>query len=186
MVFLCHHDSVIGTPGANDNASGVAVMMETARYLQGKKLDFNPVFLIADAEETGKEGTEAWIKSKTGSYLDNIEVVIDTDMVGKGNYYQIWNTTLYFQSQMYPQLTKQIAGQMNLAVGMALHARGNSDYREFENRGIKAVILMNLEDQYGNKESTYHTPNDTYDKISKTTLKNVSDIILNLIRHIGR
>lgn len=38
VVFLCHYDSVIGTPGANDNASGVAVMMETARYLQGKSL----------------------------------------------------------------------------------------------------------------------------------------------------
>lgn len=57
LVIGAHYDTVARTPGADDNASGVALLLELARRLPGLPVD-RPIVLVAfDHEETGKSGS---------------------------------------------------------------------------------------------------------------------------------
>ncbi|NDY41444.1 M28 family peptidase [Dissulfurirhabdus thermomarina] len=59
IVVGAHYDTVPGSPGANDNASGVAVLIETARLLAGRRLDPAPRFVAFVNEEPPWFRTEA-------------------------------------------------------------------------------------------------------------------------------
>ncbi|MEO2054050.1 MAG: M28 family peptidase [Nitrospira sp.] len=52
IVIGAHYDTVAGSPGADDNASGVAVLLEVARLLQGFRLDKTVVFVAFTNEES--------------------------------------------------------------------------------------------------------------------------------------
>ncbi len=84
-----HYDSINGdrmdaeglAPGANDDASGVAVVLECARALAGVKLDATVVFLCTAAEEQGLVGAKAHAESAAGRG-EHIMGVLNNDIVG--------------------------------------------------------------------------------------------------------
>jgi len=82
VILSAHLDSVRG-PGANDNASGVAVLLELARYY--RKLEPQPPFrlrLVAlGAEEVGKLGAKAYL-SRHLAELKNCSLVLNMDTIG--------------------------------------------------------------------------------------------------------
>lgn len=58
LVVIGHHDSVRRAPGAEDNASSVAALLELARALKGVPLRHSVILCATDAEETGGMGAE--------------------------------------------------------------------------------------------------------------------------------
>jgi hypothetical protein len=70
------------SPGANDNASGVAVMLETARVAAESPTDTGLTFVAFGAEEQGLEGSHAFVKARKAS--DERIVVLNLDMLGAG------------------------------------------------------------------------------------------------------
>lgn len=61
-IILCaHYDTVWGSPGAFDNASGIGVMLTLAGVLAGRKLSLGLEFVAFSAEEFGGQGTEAYV-----------------------------------------------------------------------------------------------------------------------------
>ena len=70
------------SPGANDNASGVAVMLEVARVAAGSPTDVDLTFVAFGAEEQGLEGSRAFVKAR--KTLDEKIVVLNLDMLGAG------------------------------------------------------------------------------------------------------
>ncbi len=82
IVFCAHYDSDSGmnAPGADDNASGTAIVLEAARLMR----DFNPnysiVFALWDAEEWGLLGSECYSK-KAKFNSEDIIAVINMDML---------------------------------------------------------------------------------------------------------
>lgn len=186
VVFVAHYDSVGNTPGANDNASGVAMAIELSRYFANHGADFNPVFLFCGGEETGKPGTEDFYRRYPKTLKNRTELVINLDMIGMGNHYQGWNANLTNQFKFYPQLIRQIGEEMNLSFGLKTNARGIADYKVFEANGIPTVTFMNLLNKSGKLVPYYHTPQDSIDKISLTTLQNEAGLIMNLVNYINR
>ena len=71
-----HYDAVPGTPGADDNASAVAVMLAAARAI-GARPDV--CYVAFDGEERGFVGSRALVKSLAGRRLDQVHVL---EMVG--------------------------------------------------------------------------------------------------------
>ena len=63
LVLGAHYDTVIGTPGADDNASGVAALLELARLLKGRRLTHTVRFVAFANEENNGDGPE-----QMGSY----------------------------------------------------------------------------------------------------------------------
>ncbi|WP_414584316.1 M20/M25/M40 family metallo-hydrolase [Scytonema sp. PCC 10023] len=75
-----HYDSVYISPGADDNASGVAVVLEIARHLGSRPTPRTLQLAFFDKEEAGLLGSKAFVTNK--KHLENLEGVIVMDMVG--------------------------------------------------------------------------------------------------------
>ncbi|BAZ23668.1 peptidase M28 [Kalymmatonema gypsitolerans NIES-4073] len=75
-----HYDSVYISPGADDNASGVAVVLEIARLLGSRPTPRTLQLAFFDKEEAGLLGSKAFVTNK--KHLENLQGVIVMDMVG--------------------------------------------------------------------------------------------------------
>jgi hypothetical protein len=85
VVIGGHYDSIAPSsataPGADDNASGTALMLEAARVLSGYRFERTLVFLGFGGEELGLLGSEAWAAA-AAARGDRITAMINADMVG--------------------------------------------------------------------------------------------------------
>ncbi|MFN6499841.1 MAG: M20/M25/M40 family metallo-hydrolase [Nostoc sp. DedQUE01] len=79
-----HYDTVASSPGADDNASGLAVMLEVARLLGSRPTPRTLQLAFFDQEETGLLGSQAFV-AKTAR-LANLGGAIVMDMVGYACY----------------------------------------------------------------------------------------------------
>lgn len=75
-----HYDTVYISPGADDNASGVAVVLEVARLLGSRPTPRTLQLAFFDKEEAGLLGSKAFVTNK--KHLENLQGVIVLDMVG--------------------------------------------------------------------------------------------------------
>lgn len=81
-----HLDSVAGSPGINDNGSGVAAVLETAAALGPQPQLTNAVrFALWGAEETGLDGSTAYVRGLDGDQLNDIALYLNFDMLGSPN-----------------------------------------------------------------------------------------------------
>ena len=72
-------------PGANDAASGVAVLLELARHIPSMNLDYDVVLFFNDAEDQDQRytlGAEAWAENLTSEEIDATHAFVLLDMVG--------------------------------------------------------------------------------------------------------
>jgi hypothetical protein len=86
LVIGAHYDTVIGTPGADDNASGVAALLELARLLADETLDMTLHFVAFTLEEppffrSRKQGSYVYAESLHQRNLD-IEGMICLESIG--------------------------------------------------------------------------------------------------------
>ena len=70
-------------PGADDNASGVAVMLELARSLEGKPRPRTLVFVAFTAEETGRLGSRQYVQHAGDYPVDRVIAMLNLDTVGR-------------------------------------------------------------------------------------------------------
>jgi hypothetical protein len=96
VVIVCAHYDAIGVrtdgwreswqtlpaPGADDNGTGVAALMEAARVLSGYTLPFDLLFLLFSGEELGKLGSIDFVGRCDSVCAERIRAVINIDMIG--------------------------------------------------------------------------------------------------------
>lgn len=80
ILLAAHYDTVANCPGANDNASGVAVILEIARLLGQKNTPRGLKIVFFDQEEVGLLGSFAFAEKPQN--LTNLQAAIILDMVG--------------------------------------------------------------------------------------------------------
>ncbi len=81
LVVIGHHDSVHRAPGAEDNASSVAALLELGRALKGVPLRHNVILCATDAEETGGIGAELLIADLGKERIANTDACIGLEML---------------------------------------------------------------------------------------------------------
>lgn len=79
LVLGAHYDGVKGMPAANDNGSGLSVLLEIARILKALPSDTEIRFVAFDAEEDGLYGSKAYVKQLTDT--QNIIGMLNFDML---------------------------------------------------------------------------------------------------------
>jgi Zn-dependent M28 family amino/carboxypeptidase len=173
-------------PGANDGASGVAVLLELARTLDTAKLK-NEVWLVFfDAEDNGDLAAcdllptpncdkTLWTWSIGATYVaDHLptkpQAVIVIDMIGDAdqNIYYEQNSDKELQEQIWSiatQLgyTRQFVPEFKWSM--------SDDHTPFLERGIRAVDLIDFDYPY------WHTTQDTADKCSPASLERVGRVL---------
>ncbi|MDZ5473767.1 M28 family metallopeptidase [Bacillus sp. 31A1R] len=184
VILGAHHDSVVGAPGANDNASGVGLMLELARVYQGYNTDKDLKFIAFGSEERGLLGSRYYVDQLTQAQRDQIEAVFVPDMVAT-SYDKAKN--LY---AMTPDGSTNIVTESTVSAGARLGNSdilpgtfGSSDHVPFHNAGIPAALFIWMGvDSWSplvyHIEKVYHTPQDTIaDNVSVERMQSALDII---------
>jgi Zn-dependent M28 family amino/carboxypeptidase len=77
VVVVAHHDTVRGAPGADDNGAGVAVLLELAERLAGRRFHRTVVLAAPDFEEIGMIGSRSLVHWLRARYRVKVSVVFD-------------------------------------------------------------------------------------------------------------
>jgi Iap family predicted aminopeptidase len=166
FVIGAHMDTVKKSPGANDNASGVAVMLEMARILAGTKTARLVKFVGFGAEEYGTDGrhhvgSQTFVNrlgKKGSSWTPGM---LSVDMVADGRPLIVGNAGIgpdVVARRIYRKLDK--AG-FDVTFQTTCDC---SDNGPFELAGIPAAFM------WSGDEPDYHSPSDTVANVSKKDL----------------
>lgn len=159
-------------PGANDGASGVAVLLELARTLP-KKTSLKISLVFFDAEDNGRIPGWEWIMGSTAfvnSLQEKPDMAVILDMIGDAD------LNLHFERNSNPEISEeiwQIAQNLGYGDSFIPSAKYSilDDHTPFLQAGIPAVDVIDFDYPY------WHTTEDTPDKVSPDSLKAVGDTI---------
>jgi Zn-dependent M28 family amino/carboxypeptidase len=147
-------------PGANDNASGVAMMLSIAKEIQGQPLPNHNVLFIAFAgEEIGLEGSSFFVNQHILGG-DQISLVLNLDIMGSGE-----EGITVVNGTVYPQLFQRLV-ELNESTQSVnqIKPRGkaaNSDHYPFSEAGIPAVFIYTM-----GPNKNYHDIHDKAEALS--------------------
>ena len=179
--------------GANDGASGVAVLLELATLLKENSPNIGIDIVLFDGEDYGREGdlskyflgSRYFMKNRAAGYHPVYGVLLD--LVGDKNLQlpkegfsalrynpllvdHIWNIG---RSLGYQQFDYNISGAIE------------DDHVILNDFGISCINIIDVElvggDSYNEERNYWHTHDDTPDRCSKESLKVVGDVLLELI-----
>jgi hypothetical protein len=159
-------------PGANDGGSGVAVLLELARVLQKEALS-GPLWLVFfDLEDSGGIDGMEWIVGSS-YFAEQLEAfpnkVVIVDMVGDRD------LQIYYERNSDPGLQAEIwEVASNLGFEGFIPAANHSmidDHTPFVRLGIPAIDIIDFDYPY------WHTTEDTLDKVSAQSLKQVGQTL---------
>jgi Zn-dependent M28 family amino/carboxypeptidase len=161
-------------PGANDGASGVAVLLELARVLP-KDIDSNLWLVFFDAEDNGGFPGYEWILGST-AFVDSLDknpdAVVVIDMIGDKD------LNIPIEKNSDQRLSQEIwdiadtLGYSEQFIAFPKH-RITDDHLPFVQAGIPAVLIIDIDYPF------WHQTTDTVDKVSPQSLKTVGDVLLN-------
>jgi aminopeptidase YwaD len=177
MVFSAHYDHLGGIgdscyfPGANDNASGIAMLLNLANYYQKNPAKYTMVFIAFGAEEVGLLGSKYFVENPLFP-LEKIKILVNMDMMGTGEEgIQVVNATL-FETE-YNLLKKINEDHKYLANIKSRGKSANSDHHWFTEKGVPAFFIYTL-----GGVAHYH---DIYDRAETLPLTEFEDIFKLLI-----
>ena len=163
-----HYDTVVGSPGANDNASGVAVLLEVARKLAARPARL-PVMFVAFGAEEGRPGPQQqsifgskhYAAGLSSEAVRNLAAMINLDMVGHGD--ALLSTLRINMKRGIHQRMLGLAQRLGVPAREYLTPQ-LSDSVPFAARGVETGWL------WTGVEPSYHSPLDTPEKITPETL----------------
>jgi len=171
-----HYDSVEAAPGANDNASGTATVLEIARVAAPKKEELGqPCFIAFGSEELGLWGSRYFVSQLSEEERQGLKAMLDFDMegVGDGKWFLNGSSDLAALAQdVFHDLGAE-------ARELGLHANESSDHYPFIKAGIPAILITSGDDPH------MHTPEDTVDYISAQNLAVAAKAGLGMLQQIA-
>lgn len=168
VLFVAHRDTVHVSSGANDNASGIAVLLELARILKSVELPINVKFILTGAEEGGGFGIEELIE-KNPQEISNVKSAINIDMVGSGTELCVVTSGYLkgrkvFTDKKLNSLIKKIGAGNGFKLNEWDCPYGLADTGPLMKRGISSSWLYRLGDK------KFHTPKDLPSEVKKEYL----------------
>ncbi|MBZ0270079.1 M28 family peptidase, partial [bacterium] len=149
------------SPGADDNATGVAALLEAARLLAPLSFQFDIYFVAFQAEEIGLVGSAAYADSVAGADQD-VWAVLNVDMLGYNATLNRLHLMTDASSEWFADWIVESGAEFvpQLPVEKFLEPFGRSDHASFWARGIDAVLLLEDKDL---PYPGYHTYFDRWD-----------------------
>jgi len=197
VMVTAHYDHLgeidgVVYPGADDNASGVALALAVARDLAvtGDDVPGQVVFVFTGAEELGLYGATAYAAAPAVP-LDKVTLVINLDLVGR----RLFSSAIDKDAALgviglegdVATIAEDAAGVAGLELMTASPRMVRwigQDFRTddwiFRDLGVPAIHLSTgLHDDY-------HQPTDTLDKLSRPQLVRVAAFVRELVRRVAR
>jgi hypothetical protein len=172
------------SPGANDNSSGVLVLLELARRFSAHPPHTVAVRLLATgAEETGFFGHKNYLRHHKKELIERDTLFINIESIGGGDLH--WAISEAFLGKVnYPEKSLELLARSEkegaIPILPRIHLMAPTDGMPTARAGLSVLTMVGLENQA--VPSRYHRISDTFDKLDRENLSNTADIIERMIR----
>lgn len=204
IILSAHFDVVSGSPGANDDASGIAILIDVIEKLRRMKLKIRVRILFFDDEEIGRLGSISYIK---GHGLKDLLAVYHLELCGYGNSIGLWPITKINENSHALRILEQVLSEKNIySVRVDQLPAFWGDDLSFRNAGFEHALCITVAPKE-EKEAImrfvkgnvfkimldfftgripgmfrhYHSSEDKSDYLSEDALKMVSDVLIGVI-----
>jgi alkaline phosphatase isozyme conversion protein len=209
VIVGAHYDAVSAGAGADDNASGVGVMLEVAQRLAHFKIDYDIMFVAFGSEEAGLRGSSAFVSQMSSADVSRTIAMINFDSLIFGDKLYIhagFNEKTWARDAMLRliRLHKLPIGMqpgLNTAYPAGLTPDGFSDYTAFNDAGIPIVAFESTNWEIGDLDgyeqtalygSYWHTSNDTlqaieavYPERPMVRLRAYTTVVFEFLKHLS-
>jgi hypothetical protein len=161
--------------GADDNASGVAIMLNLASKLKNTNKSNNYLFIAFSGEEMGLLGSNYFTKNATID-LENANYMLNMDMVGRLKA----DSTLAVYGVGTSPILKQVINSSNSQFKIIENESGvgPSDHTSFYNSDIPVLHF------FTGQHEDYHKPSDDFDKLNYEGMEAISNYIFEIITEL--
>lgn len=161
-------------PGADDNGSGTAGVLELARLLapQRGQLRRSILFMNFAGEELGLLGSAEWVKEPTRP-LEKAVAMLNMDMIGR-----IKDDKIYIggvgTGSTFKSVLEQAQKETPFKIEYSAGGYSSSDHTSFVTKKIPVLFF------FSGLHSDYHKPSDTWDKINAPSAARLLDMVANV------
>ena len=168
--------------GADDNASGVAVLLQLAAYYSGAaRPEHSLVFAALDAEELGLVGAGELVRKLKAEKRD-VALDVNLDMVGHSERGELYASGTYHTPALRPALERVAAGApVRLLLGHDRPGQGHDDWTNqsdqfaFHKAGVP-FVYFGVEDH-----KDYHRPTDDFDTLTRDFFVGAAETVLEAV-----
>ena len=161
--------------GADDNSSGVAMLIELAGKFAGTKNSHKRsiVFMAFSGEEEGLLGSKHIVDNPPIN-LSKIDAMINLDMVGRLNDTKNLQIGGVGTADGLKERALAVVDTNNLRLAFTEDGSGASDHTSFYDKNMPVIYFTS------GTHGDYHTPADTWDKINYKGMMNIGDLIFKM------
>ncbi len=164
--------------GADDNASGVAGLIELAKIFKENPTNRDILLISFSAEELGLKGSQYYVDNPLLP-LDNLDFMINLDMIGRlrDNNLNVFGAGT---SPLFNGLLDSLSIVDSIRITRSQGGFGPSDHSSFYKKDIPVLMFIT------GVHEDYHKPSDTWDKINYKGMVHVLRFIESMIRNIDK
>jgi alkaline phosphatase isozyme conversion protein len=158
IILGAHYDTSAAGPGADDNASGVAVMLEVAKLVQNATTPYTIRFIAFGAEESGLLGSQAYLNQMSQKEFENMIGMINLDSLVAGDIAYVYSDEGQ-QSVLRDWALEWALGNgfnlqtiKNVDLNDPAFGKGSSDYAPFRDAGIPYAYFQTTNWGLGDKQ----------------------------------
>ena len=164
--------------GADDNASGTAVLLDLAYKLSKlkKKLNNDIIFVAFNAEEQGLLGSKFFVDN-IGNDINNVKTMINLDMIGRMKNNQLTVGGIG-TAELFEKIVDNANKSLQIDLSKSASGQGPSDHSSFYNKNIPVLFF------HTGGHDDYHKPSDDWTKINIEGINRINDLIFNVVENI--
>lgn len=162
-------------PGASDNASGTAAVLDLARYFVNNPMRYSMVFILLSGEEAGLLGSKYNAENPLFP-LEKVRFLINFDMVGTGS--EGLSVVNGKQFLAHAQILDSLNSLKGYFADIRLGGEScNSDHCPYYEKGVPAFFMFTR----GKENMEYHTITDTEEKLPFTSYEALFGLICDFV-----
>jgi hypothetical protein len=174
IVFTAHYDhlGMLGSdkifPGANDNASGVAILLYLAKYYAAHPAKYPVAFIAFSGEEPGLKGSKYFVDHPLFP-LKKIRFLVNLDIVGDATHgITVVNAPAHPVEFSLLERINSVHNNLEPAV-LSRGQTKNSDHYPFSKKGVPAFYI------YANGVKPFY--HDIFDRANEVNFENIENLI---------
>lgn len=175
LTIIAHYDSLADSPGANDNAAGVSLLLRLAERAAAER-DGRPRFVLVGAEEPFIAGSRAYVAAAgTSGELGHCRAALNLDMVAVGDRFAVRCTP----GSPWDHAAQRLPSHTDAGTPIArTDLYQSSDHWAFHEAGVPSAQLTREPD------GAWHLPGDLAERVHPGALDEAESVAIALIEEI--
>jgi hypothetical protein len=179
VAVVAHYDSVPAGPGASDDGTGVATLIEVARVLRHERFANPIVFVIDDGEEAGLLGAYGLVADP--AHAKDLAFVINVEARGTSGTPFLFETS-HNNGWLIPIVARELPRPVTTSLFATIYEQlpNDTDLSVFKRAGHAGINFAYIGDA-----TQYHTPLDNFANVDTGSMQQRGDQVLAMARAFG-